>query len=269
MSVLDHFELREHPFSKEIDDGDLWLPSSKKALVEELCEALGEHASVLLTGDPGTGKTCVLRALRHRLPQAGFRLTYCHNATLGRRDFYRQLCLALGLSPSATAAAVFYAVSQHVEELGQEQVHPVFLLDEAHLLHNDMLGHLHILLNYEWDRRALLSLVLVGLPELENRLALRQNRSLRSRLQRTLRIDPLVAEDTAEYVAWRLQLVGCKRELVTQDAITILHEATGGAMRDVDRLAYAAMRVSARKKRKLVERDVVTQVVVAENRARD
>ena len=41
----------------------------------------------------------LLRAVRRRLPEAGFRLTYCHNATLGRRDFYRQLCLALGLSP--------------------------------------------------------------------------------------------------------------------------------------------------------------------------
>ena len=98
-SYLSTFGLKEPPFSKEIPDRDLWLPSSKAALVEDLFEALEERASVLLTGEPGVGKNCVLRALRSRLPQAGFRLTYCHNATLGRRDFYRQLCLALGLSP--------------------------------------------------------------------------------------------------------------------------------------------------------------------------
>jgi hypothetical protein len=96
---------------------------------------------------------------------------------LGRRDFYRQLCVALGLTPSATAAGVFYAVSTHIEELGKERVHPVFLLDEAHLLHQDVLDHLHILLNYQWDSRALLSLVLIGLPELENQLERRRNRS--------------------------------------------------------------------------------------------
>jgi general secretion pathway protein A len=175
---LSHFGLKELPFSKEIADDALWLPPSKVAIVDNLIEALGDHASVLLVGEPGVGKTCVLRALRHGLPQAGFRLTYCHNATLGRRDFYRQLCLALGLAPSATAASVFYAVSSHVEDLGRERVHPVLLLDEAHLLHQDTLEHLHILLNYEWDRKALLSLVLVGLPELEDRLALRKNRSL-------------------------------------------------------------------------------------------
>ena len=86
-----HFGLKAPPFSKEIADEDLWLPTSKLSLVDELCEAMEERASVVLVGEPGVGKTCVLRALRHRLPQAGFRLTYCHNATLGRRDFYRHL----------------------------------------------------------------------------------------------------------------------------------------------------------------------------------
>ena len=264
MSYLDHFSLKEAPFSKEIDDKDLWLPSSKQALVDELIESLEERSSVLLVGDPGTGKTCVLRALRHRLPREGFRLTYCHNATLGRRDFYRQLCLALGLSPSATAAAVFFAVSKHVEDLGKERMHPVFLLDEAHLLHQDTLDHLHILLNYEWDQRALLSLVLVGLPEMEDRIARRRNRSLHSRLGRRLRIGPLSPDDTKEYLSHRLALAGCPTTIFASDVITMIHEATDGAMRDVDRLATAAMRCAARKKKRLVERDVMAQVIEAE-----
>ena len=263
---VSHFGLSAPPFSKEVDDADLWLPSSKHALVDQLSDALAERASVLLTGEPGVGKTCVLRALRHRLPQAGFRLTYCHNATLGRRDFYRQLCLALGLAPSATAAAVFYAVSSHIEELGRERVHPVFLLDESHLLHQDTLDHLHILLNYEWDRRALLSLILVGLPELEDRLAMRRNRSLFSRIHRRLHLDPLVPDDTAEYLRTRLERVGCSREIFSSDATAMLHEATVGAMRDLDRLATASLRETARRKKKLVERDVVARVIDRDER---
>jgi type II secretory pathway predicted ATPase ExeA len=260
---LAHFGLKAAPFTKEIADADLWLPPSKAALVEELCDAAAEHTSIILVGDPGVGKTCVLRALRHRLPQAGFRLTYCHNATLGRRDFYRQLCLALGLSPSATAAAVFFAVSSHVEDLGRERLHPVFLLDEAHLLHQDTLDHLHILLNYQWDSKALLSLFLVGLPELEHRLSMRRNRSLHSRLSRKLAVGPLTPEDTAEYIRLRLEKAGCPREVFATDALAMLHEAATGALRDIDRLATASLREAARKKRKLVERDVVSRVVDA------
>ncbi len=217
-SYVGFFGHKDQPFTKEIADKDLWLPSSKAALVSELVEALEERASVLLTGEPGVGKTCVLRALRARLPEAGFRLTYCHNATLGRRDFYRQLCLALGLSPHATAASVFYAVATHVEDLAKERVLPVFLLDEAHLLHEQMLGHLHILLNYEWDSKALLSLVLVGLPELKDLLGLRRYRSLYSRLHVRLHIDPLTPEDTAEYLRHRMKRAGVEREVFTVSA---------------------------------------------------
>jgi general secretion pathway protein A len=258
---LVHFGLKAAPFTKEISDADLWMPPSKKAVVDELIEALGERASVVLTGEPGVGKTCVLRALRQRLPQGAFRLTYYHNATLGRRDFYRHLCLALGLSPSATAAALFFAVSSHVEDLGRDNLHPIFLLDEAHLLHQDTLDHLHILLNYEWDSRALLSLVLVGLPELGDRMALRRNRSLHSRIHYRLSIDPLVPDDTADYVGFRLKAAGCDRELFTSDAVAMVHEAALGSLRDIDRVATAALRESARRKRKLVERDVVAHVI--------
>ncbi len=260
-AYLGHFHLREAPFSKEIGDADLWLPTSKTALVDELCEALEQRTSVVLVGEPGVGKTCVLRAIRQRLPTAGFRLTYCHNATLGRRDFYRQLCLALGLKPSATAAAVFYAVTLHIEQLGQERLHPVFLLDESHLLQQDVLDHLHILLNYQWDSKSLLSLVLVGLPELEHRLGLRHNRSLYSRVHTRLRIEQLTPEDTAEYLRVRLARAGCDRELFASDAAAMLHEAASGSLREVDRLATAALREAARKKRKLVERDVLARVV--------
>ena len=65
---LSWFGLRVPPFTKEIADDDLWLPSSKSDLVDDLTEAIEAHATVLLTGEPGVGKTCVLRALRRRLP---------------------------------------------------------------------------------------------------------------------------------------------------------------------------------------------------------
>jgi general secretion pathway protein A len=265
-SYLRAFELSEAPFSKELPDAELWLPPSKQTLVDEMVEALAERASIVLVGEPGVGKTSVLRALRHQLAQGTFRLTYCHNATLGRRDFYRQLCLAMGLMPAATAAGVFHAVSTHVVELASVRVHPVFLLDEAHLLHQDTLDHLHILLNYEWDSKAFLSLVLVGLSELDDRLALRRNRSLASRLHHRFVIGPLTPEDTTAYVRARLARVDCARELFAPDTLAMLHEATRGAMRDIDRIASAALRQAARLKRRSVERDILARVLDAEGR---
>lgn len=258
---LSAYSLSAEPFSKEIDDADLWLPPSKQTVLDDLVDAVHAKKSVLLTGEPGAGKTCLLRALRHAVGTESFRLTYCHNVTLGRRDFYRQLCVALGLSGKPhTAGDVFFAINTHVEELAKERLFPVFLVDEAHLLHQDTLDHLHILLNYAWDSRALLSLILIGLPDLDDRLRLRRNRSLYSRLHHRLAIGALSPEDTADYVRMRLSRVGGSKDLFASDALALLHEAAA-SLRDIDRLATAALRAAARRKRKTVERELLGRVL--------
>jgi len=259
MRWLAHWGLREAPFTKEIADADLWVPSSRQGAVESLLETCRDRGHALLVGEPGVGKTCFLRTVRHRLPQNGFRLTYCHNVTLGRRDFYRHVCLALELSPKATAAAVFYAISTHIEKLGTENVHPVLLIDEAHLLHQDVLDHLHILSNYEWDSKALLSLVLVGLPETRQRLCLAKNRSLWSRIHTRLSLGEATPGDTAEYIGFRLKRAGCEREAFSSDAIALLHEETHGRLRDIDRIATDALKLGARRKLRNIDRDLVVR----------
>jgi len=165
------------------------------------------------------------------------------------------------LSPSATAAAVFYAISTHVNELGSDSVHPVLLLDEAHLLHQDVLEHLHILANYEWDSKALLSIVLIGLPETKQRLALAKNRSLWSRIHTRLSLGEATPGDTAEYIVHRLRHAGCERELFNSDAIALIHEQSQGRLRDTDRIATDALKLGARRKIKTIDRELVARVL--------
>jgi type II secretory pathway predicted ATPase ExeA len=253
--------LKTAPFDKDIEAANLWLSSSRKAVLDPMLEALHERSHILLTGEPGIGKTCLLRALRRSLPDSQFRLTYTHNATLGRRDFYRQLSMTLGLTPHATAAAVFFQISMQFEELSQDRVHPVLLLDEAHLLHQDVLDHLHVLTNFNWDQKPLLSLLLVGLPELHQRLVLSRNRSLYSRIHTRIVLPDAKPEDTAEYIDARLKHAGAKRPLFSSDAITLMHEASAGRLRDIDRLATNSLKRAAARKLTIVDRDIVERII--------
>jgi len=257
---MQRFGLGAVPFGKDIAARDFWLTGQRQTAIDQITSALTSRQSALLCGEPGIGKTCVMRAVREAMPPAGYRLTYCHNVTLGRRDFYRQLTVALGLSASATAAALFHAVSTHVAELGKERIHPVIVLDEAHLLHQDTLDHLHILMNYEWDRKPLLSLVLVGLPELDDRLQMRRNRSLHSRLSTRVWLQPLTPDETTEYVASRLRLAGCDREVFARDALGLAHEASRGILRDLDRICLLALHHAAQAGRSMVEREHILAV---------
>ena len=123
-----------------------------------------------------------------------------------------------------------------------------------------MLAHLHILLNYEWDAKALLSLVLVGLPELESSLSRRAHRSLLTRIHHRFLIPPATVDDTAEYVRFRLAAAGTDRALFPDDALASLHELSQGALREIDRLATSALREAARRKKKLVDRESILRV---------
>lgn len=261
MPWYDHFHCQQPPFSKEIPDSELWSPPSLTAILDAILEALLERQSAFLVAEPGFGKTCLLRALRLRLVVGAYRLTYCHNATLGRRDFYRQLCTALGLTPAATAAAVFNAINLHVDMLARDRIHPVFILDEAHLLHQDTLDHLHILLNYDYDSKPLLSLLLVGLPELELRLGGKHNRALYTRLHVRLRVPALTVADSAAYLAHRLGRVGAPRDLFHEDAIAALHGATQGGMRELDRLATDAMKLAAERRKARIDANTVDDII--------
>lgn len=264
---LSYFGLTRPAFDKRISDSHLWLPPSRDAAVQDICDGVRARQWSLLTGDPGVGKTCIVRGVRQRLDTETYRLTYCHNTTLGRRDFYRQICLALGLAPKATAAAVFYAITTHIAEIAREQQHPILLIDEAHLLRQPVLDHLHILGNYAWDSEPLLTIILVGLPELEDQLRLRRNRSLYSRLGRRQRVSTLEPADTADYLRTRLSLAGCEREVFTTDAIARLHEAASGTLRDLDRIAAHCLRIAADRKDQLVERSVVSEAALHDSGA--
>jgi general secretion pathway protein A len=223
-----------------------------------------ERQHAIIVGEPGVGKTCTLRALRNRLPEADFRLTYCHNATLGRRDFYRQLCLTLDLPVKATAAGVFWALSNRVEELSRDRVHPVFLLDEAQLMRDEVLQHLHILANYSWDQKPLLSIVLVGLPDLWRRLSLGVHRSLWSRIHCRLALEQARPEDSAEYIGYRLERAGGSPTIFASSVLALLHEATGGQLRNLDRLATACLRAAAQRKLKHVDQALLQDVIDAD-----
>jgi hypothetical protein len=101
----------------------------------------------------------------------------------------------------------------------------------------------------EWDSRALLSLVLVGLSEMQQRMNLARNRSLWSRIHTRVHLGE-AKDDTAEYLQHRLARAGADSSLFTSDAIAMLHDASAGRLRDIDRIATDALQCAARRSSK-------------------
>ena len=99
-------------------------------------------------------------------------------------------------------------------------------------------------------------------------MLLRRNRSLYSRVHHRLTIGPALPEDTAEYIAYRLSKVGCRRDLFSSDAISMIHESSNGLLRDIDRLGTFCLKRAARRNLKLADRELVGNLLEEEEHRR-
>lgn len=260
--VQQAFGLSRQPFDKDIPVDLMWMDSGRQDALQRLLQTITHHQHGIVIGEPGVGKTCVLRALREQLSPAHFRIEYVAHVTLGRRDFYRQLCYAMGIEPKSTPAAMFEGIQREcLSGANDHRLHAAVILDEAHLMPDLTLGHLHLLANFQWDSKPLLSLIFVGLPELLERLRLGIHRSLLTRIHTKVEVSPGSPELTAAYVRKRLADSGAKSEVFTADGLGLLHELTGGLLRSVDVLALAALRLAAVEETTLVDRDLVRRAL--------
>ncbi|MEE8201754.1 MAG: AAA family ATPase [Candidatus Acidoferrales bacterium] len=260
--VLSTYSLTRPPFSKDIPASELLETEAMEAARQRLKAALEGRASAVVTGDSGSGKTCLLRALEEDLPHGRYRIHYVHNAMVNRRDFYRQLSIGMGLEPHATFAALFASISQHIQDLAsQHKLRVVLLLDEAHLLPIQVLDQLHILLNFDRDSKPWLSLILVGLPELRETLKRNVLASLTSRIPIRVHMPPLDADQVKQYVRHRLTAAGCRREVFAEDGLLLMSKATGGIMRRIDVLATRCLERAAGGKSHLVDATVVEAAI--------
>src|SRR3984893_7166438 len=105
--MISAYGLTRFPFSKDLPPSEMLDTDGLRAARERRQAALEGRASAVVTGDSGSGKTCLLRAMEEDLPQGRYRIHYVHNATVNRRDFYRQLSIGMGLEPPAAFAARF------------------------------------------------------------------------------------------------------------------------------------------------------------------
>lgn len=255
------YGLTKAPFTKEVPTDELYEHAGLEKAILLIKAALTGRSSCVVTGEAGTGKTFGWRAVEANLPSGTSRVTYIHNSTVNLRDFYRQLGTSLGLEAKATPSALFRTITSHVEEIAAQKIRPVVVIDEAHLLPLPVLGHLHILLNYQRDSRSLLSLVLLGLPALRDRLRRNTLSSLGARLPMRIHLEPLANEQVGEYLRHRMRMAGCGQEVFAEDAVLLVAEATGGVMRKIDVLAARTLDVACEGKSKLVDASVVGEAV--------
>jgi general secretion pathway protein A len=165
---------------------------------------------VVVTGEVGTGKTLLLRCLLRLLKESkDIAYAYVFNGRLSPTEFLQYILCDLGLQASGkNKSELLLELGQFLVSRGSKKLTTVLIIDEAHLLSDDILEEIRLLSNLETADDKLLQIVLVGQPELDDKLDSLGLRQLKQRIALRAQLAPLDIRETGEYIEKRLQIAG-------------------------------------------------------------
>ncbi len=244
---LEHYGLAEPPFRITPHTDFFFSGANRGATLEALLYAIiHDEGIVKISGEVGSGKTMLCRVLMERLPE-NVVIVYLANPSLSREDILYALADELGIEipESSRAATVMRALQEKLVALYAEGKQVVALIDEAHAMPMETLEEIRLLSNLESNRHKLLQLVLFGQPELDTTLARADMRQLRERITHNFSLEPLVHDDIAQYLDFRMRAAGYRGPSVfVPAALKLIAKASQGLSRRINILADKALLAS-------------------------
>ena len=243
---LPFFNLRESPFNLTPDPRFLFLSSQHEEALSHLLYGIHERKGFIeITGEVGTGKTVLCRALLEQLDDS-VSTALIFNSYLTQTELLEVISRDFGIvSQGATGAALIDRLNTYLLSAFSAGRNAVVVIDEAQNLEPTVLEQLRMLSNLETTRGKLLQIVLVGQPELRAKLSLPGMRQLDQRIAVRSHIRELSRAETAEYVMHRLRVagasVGDNGITFTRRALTLIYQHSAGLPRRINLLCDRAL----------------------------
>ena len=242
----EYFGFVEMPFSIVPNSRYLFLSQRHQEAMQNLQAGLGDGGGfAMLTGEVGTGKTTVAKAMLASLDdqtQAGLIL----NPTFSNIELLEAVCdeFEIDYPEQASLKQLSQAIHSFLLDSHEQGVQTLLVIDEAQHLAADVLEQLRLLTNLETDSRKLLKVLLVGQPELQQHLQTNQLRQLAQRITGRYHLLPLNAQEAGKYIAFRLETAGAQQMLFSNRAVKSIAQYTHGIPRLINLVCDKALQLS-------------------------
>src|ERR1700678_3370101 len=257
-----HFGLTVKPFAITPDPAFLYLSREHAMALTMLEYGLESQAAFsLLTGDIGSGKTTLVRKLLRQLgDQAALGLI---SNTHGRfKSIHGWALSALGITPGDDSDIAIYEalVDAFVREYAKNR-RTLLIFDEAQNLSIDALEELRLLSNVNSEKDLVLQVLLVGQPELRDKLSRPELKQFAQRVSVDFHLRPLDRHATHAYIGHRIRVAGGDAALFLPEAIEFMHARTNGVPRLLNQLGDFALVYAFADGRTTIDADLIAQVV--------
>jgi type II secretory pathway predicted ATPase ExeA len=254
------YGLMEKPFSKTPDPRFLFMSSGHQEALARLEYAIEESEIALLTGEIGCGKTTLSRALMDRAGSR-YHFLFVFNPRLTADELLRVIASGLEVAtPSLRKDALLSEITGALYRMHQEGRMPVLVIDEAQMIPDrELFDELRLLTNFQLDDKNLLSVIIMGQPELRSMLASPVYEPFRQRISLSFHLSPLSLEETLEYLDFRVVAAGGEAGLFSPDAVQRIFELSGGVPRRINAVATNALLIGYGRDSSWIDAEIVSE----------
>jgi len=225
-----------------------------------------KKGAAILTGVFGCGKTVVGRALINSLNKNIYQIAFITNPHLKAVELLRAVARLLGgenLPEKLNEMSSDYfleVIGKILTNNAKDGKETLIIIDEAHVITDlDVLEELRLLLNFQLEDRFLLTLVLMGQPELDERV--HKTKQLIQRIALGHHLGPLSEDEISGYIKHRLSVAGCDREVFEDSAIKVIAQNSGGIPRRINQICDMSLLTGFLNKAPIISSDVVNEAV--------
>ncbi len=260
---LEFYQMKEQPFGVTPDPRFLYLGDSHREALASLYYGVESNRGfVALIAQPGLGKTTLTFQLLQKL-QRNSRTVFLFQTQCSSKELIHYLLNGLGVDAEGMELVSMHNKLNQI--LSREMLAGrrfVLAIDEAQNLGPEVLETIRLLSNFETPHSKLLQILLIGQPQLAKKLVSPELEQLQQRISMFAKLEPFSSEDTARYIAHRLQVAGYSGEpLFSQGALRIIAGRSQGIPRQINRLCFSALSLGCAMGRKQVDVGMMEEVL--------
>lgn len=248
------------PFTKEVINKNFYKSYHFNQALSRL-DFLKQHKGFgLITGEPGTGKSSLVRYFKESLNPNLFKCVYIPLSTLTVMDFYRALCDGLGVEPANRKVTIFKQIQESIFNYSSNKnITPIIILDEVQFLKNSVLDDLRIIFNFQMDSKDLALVLLTGQTNFINQINRSNHEALRQRISVSYHMEGLTSNEVKDYVLNRLGAAGCNEPIFEDDCYELIYTMTNGQFRQINSLARICLIAAASKGSRTISKEDLFQ----------
>jgi general secretion pathway protein A len=255
------YGLRKKPFELTPTSDVVYMSEAhREALATLRYGIISDKGFLMLTGGIGTGKSTLVNSLLAMVKDK-VRVCVLNNPTLNRHEFFHYLAKQLSLEYNGNKGEFILKFSQLLERTYRRKGKILLIIDEAQVFPVKLMEEVRLLSNQAGSRNVL-SIFLIGQPELQETLAHPRLRPLRQRIGIRFHLQELKRSDTARYIAHRLHEAGAANpSLFTEAALDSIHQASAGNPRLINIICDHALISGFAQGINQIDRDLILECV--------